>query len=503
VKPRLLPALLLLLLAAAPAPAGDGGPETDPFLAALAGKSGPDAVAAPSFDPDLAALSWTTRPRREIVDALAARLLRGEAKGWTGPAKEAPDLPAPPTRIPKDFDPGKFDVADRLASRVPADTAAAFFDSLRSAEAAVDGLSKFLPEALPGLCGDPPGGKRDALRRAIDMLLLPTIWRSNPEAPTGTRQIAVVASDPDLRWAPDVALVAEVDDASLVRFHRQASFSWEDRGLRHLRVEGLDAVSDDGSVRSFFGLEGGVAVWSTTRSLRDRVLAAAAGRVPTLLAPDPRAYALARRTFPASEGGALLVVPDAFLARINGAGFRARRAAALRCEAARLLVDAGAQAGAKNPVAGACPAGGEIVPARDGGSRCSLHGSARFPTPAGDVPAAGSTAADGVSFADLFSTRRLPIAVRWRKVPLEILAPWVNSAATAESLYSPFPPLPAPDVRAGRRSAMAGRAVRVDRIEEFLSAMTGLDPQATPAAGTSAVWAAGPSVERLRFVATR
>lgn len=379
-------------------------------------------AAAPDFDPDLAALSWTTRPRREIVDALAARLLRGEAKGWTELAKEMPPLPAPPSRIPEDFEVGKLEVADPLAARVPADTAVALFESLKAAEDAVEGLSEFLPEALPDLCDDPPGGKRDALRRGIEMLLLPTIWRSNPGVRTGTRQIAVVAADPDLRWAPDIALVAEVDDASLVLFHRRSTLSWEDRGRRRLRVDGLDAVSDDGSVRSFFTLEGGVAIWATTRSLRDRVLAAAAGKAPTLLSPDPRAYALARRTFPAKEGGALLVVPDAFLDRVNAAESRARRAAALRCEAARLLLDARTSAGAKGAAAWKCPAGGTLMPARGEGSTCSVHGSNSCPTPAGDLPAAGRTSADAVDPRDDFARGLIPVAARWKSTPLEILA---------------------------------------------------------------------------------
>jgi hypothetical protein len=421
VRPRAIP--LLLLVAAAPALAGDAPPESDPFLAALAGKSGPDAVAAPSFDPDLAAVSWTTRPRRDIVDALAARLLRGEAKGWFEPAKETPTLAAPPSRIPADFEAGKFEVVDRLAARVPADTAVAFFGSLREAEDAVDGLSKFLPEALPDLCGDPPGGKRDALRRAIEMLLLPTIWRSNPGVRTGTRQIAVVASDPDLRWAPDIALVAEVDDASLVRFYRQSTISWEDRGRRRYRVDGLDVVADDGSVRSFFALEGDVAVWATTKSLRDRIVAAAAGKAPTLLSPDPRAYALARRTFPAKEGGALLVVPDAFLARVNAGEFRARHAAALRCEAARLVRDAMSRAAVPVPAWGIPTSLCETLHLYSmgrGSSRCDRHGTAACPVPASAVPDGPMVAADAAGLTALGAASdpildgSIPIALRLR-----------------------------------------------------------------------------------------
>ncbi len=427
--PRALP--ILLLLAAAPALAGDAGPAQDPFALALLGKSGPVDVARPPFDPDLAAVSWTTRPRREVVDALAARLLRGEADGWFAAAKEVP-LPAPPPRIPADFDAGKFEVSDRLAARIPADAAVAFFGSLSEAEDAVDQLAKFLPGTLPGLCDDSPGGTRDALRRAVDMLLLPTIWRSNPGVRTGTRQIAVVASDPDLRWAPDIALVAEVDDASLVRFHRQSSLSWEDRGLRRFRVDGLDVVADDGSVRSYFALEGGVAIWATTKSLRDRILAVGSGKAPTLLSPDPRAYALARKTFPAAQGGALLVIPDAFLARLQSRELRSRRAAALRCEAVRLLRGArslaGSTANPKDAKDLVCPAGGEIrmVPGSPGSS-CSIHGSASFPTPLGDlpegVPSGFTAAALAAGGADVVLAGEIPVAVRWGGSPMEVLVP--------------------------------------------------------------------------------
>lgn len=407
-----------LLLAAAPVP-GD-----DPFLAAMAGKSGPDAVAAPSFDPDVEAVSWTTRPRREIVDALAARLLRGGAKGWFEPAKEGPAPPAPPSRFPEGFEAGEFKVADRLAARIPADAAAVFFDSLQEAETCVEELAKFLPRALPVPFGDAPGGRRDALALAVDRLLLPTIWRSNPNVRRGTRQAALLAADPDLRWAPEVALVVEVEDASLVRFHRMSTISWEDRGRRHLRVDGLDVVSDDGSVRSFFGLEGGIAVWSTGRAFRDRILAAAAGRAPTLLSPDPRAYALARATFPAADGGALLVIPDAFLERANSPAVRARRAAALRCDAVRMVAAARALGRAGEPPGCRleCPSGGTIsVSSGSHPVSCSIHGSALHRVPSGDLPDAGGTTAPAEG--DVVAGGAFPLAAHWGKGSREILVP--------------------------------------------------------------------------------
>jgi hypothetical protein len=427
VASRALP--ILLLLAAAPAPAGDAGPESDPFLAALAGRSGPDAVAAPDFDPDTEALSWTLRPRREIVDALAARLLRGEVKSWSDPAGEGFAFLGPPSRFPADFEPGKLEVTDRLAARIPADAAAAFFGSLEEAEVAVDQLSGLLPRVFPELCGEPQGGKRNALQRAMAMLLLPTIWGSNPGARTGIRQVAVVVSDPDLRWAPDIAVLAEVDDADLVRFHRRSTLSWEDRGLRRMRVDGLDVVSDDGSVLSFFALEGGMAVWSTTRALRTRILETNFGRMPSLLSPPSAAYALARRTFPAKEGGALLVVPDGFLVRADAPEFRARRAQALRCEAARLLLDARILAGAKDPMNDTvrlrCPSGGVFAPVANGtGSSCSVHGTVSSPVPLGDVP----PVPPGEVPALALSTGRghpvgdggLPLAARWNGSGFEV-----------------------------------------------------------------------------------
>ena len=414
---RALP--LLLLLAAAPAPE----PESDPFLAALAGKSGPDAVAAPSFDPDLEACSWSLRPRREIVDALAARLLRGEAKSWYEPAKEAPVPPPLPSRFPADFEAGKVEVSDRLAARVPADAAAVFFGSLTEAEVCIEGLSGFVPRALPVLGAPPAGGRDDALARAVESLLLPTIWRSNPAVQRGTRQAAVLVADPDVRGAPEVALVVEVEDASLVRFHRQSTLSFENRGTRRLRVEGLDATADDGSVRSFFALEGGIAVWSTGKAFRDRILAAAAGKAATLLTPDPRAYALARATFPPVEGQALLVVPDGFLERTNSAGIRARRAAALRCDAARLVAGTWSLSKAPRPegLALDCPSGGTItIAAGTGAGMCSVHGNAAHRVPLGDQPAAPPVAFAG---KDPVAAGAIPLAAAWRGGDLDVLVP--------------------------------------------------------------------------------
>jgi hypothetical protein len=488
VAARALPVLLLLL--GAPVLAGDA-PETDPFLAALAGRSGPDAVAAPSFDPDLEAVSWSLRPRREIVDALAARLLRGEAKGWSEPAKETPVLPAPPSRVPADFEPGKVEITDRLAAWVPADAAVVFLGSLGEAQDAVAALAKFLPEAFPGLCGDPPGGRRDALRRATEMLLLPTIWNSNPAARTGTRQVALVVSDPDVRWAPDIALLCEVDDATLVRSQRQATFSWEGRRPTGLRVEGLDAVSDDGSIRSFFALEGGIALWSTTRSLRERILAAGAGKAPALAAPPAKEYALARRTFPAAEGGALLLVPDAFLARVSAAKFRARRAAALRCEAVRLLLDAQTFATATEPGAGMgrpeCPVGG-VLQSRAGGagSSCGLHGVAGNAVPLGDLPSAATLECDATSMRadarpdDWIREGLVPAAIRWKAAPLEVLPPFPSNAAVMRFLdqvlqaieYSPR----SDGQRAERRRSLLDRILRMDQRESVLEQLTGLGP---------------------------
>ena len=310
------------------------------------------------------------------------------------------DAPAaPPARVPAEFDPAPVPRSDRLAAWVPADAAAVFFDSIAAAETEIAGITKALPAALPGLAGSATG-EGGALGRATEMLLLPSIWRANPAVRTGTRQVALVASDFDLGRAPDLALVVEVDDATLVRTQRAATFTWEDRTPRRLRIEGLDAWSDDGSVRSFFALEGGVAVWSTTRALRTRVLAAGASTAPSLLRPDACAWALARTAFPASEGGALLVVPDAMLARLDAAPVRARRAASLLCGAAR-----------GKPGGGACPAGGTIDPGGRGGGACSVHGTAAFPTPLGDLPEAAPTS-DAAATSDPVASGAIPAAAQ-------------------------------------------------------------------------------------------
>jgi hypothetical protein len=496
VRLRALP--IALLLAAAPARGGEDAPGRDPFVAALAGKSGPGAVAAPDFDPEAEAAAWTARPRREIVDALAARLLRGEARWDAPPSGAPPALPDPPSRIPADFEPGRVEVADRLAARVPADAAAVFFGSLDAAETAVGELSAFLPRALPVLCGDPPDGTRDALRRAVEMLLLPTIWRSNPQVRRGIRQVALVVADPDPRWAPDLALVAEVDDASLVLFHRRSTLSWEDRGARRYRADGLDLVADDGSVRSHFALEGGVAVWSTTRSLRERILAAAAGRAASLATPPAAAYALARRTFPAAEGGALLVVPDAFLARANSADLRGRRLAALRCEAARLLLDARSlrKEGAEGGPALSCPSGGTLFPkAAAAGASCSIHGTAEFPAPLGGVTGRCHLAVSPSS--DLIATGALPLAARWAPPPnplplapvLEMLLPPGRACARLISGLSPAVQDPAAEDTGARNRRRLNRILEAgvppERVVDSFVALSGLH---AVGGGGGAVW---------------
>ena len=322
------------------------------------------------------------------------------------------DAPAaPPARVPAEVDPAGVPRTDRLAAWVPADAAAVFFDSIAAAEKEIAGIAAALPGALPVLAPEKPteGG---ALGRATEMLLLPSIWRANPAVRTGTRQVALVVSDLDLGRAPDLALVVEVDDATLVRTQRAATFTWEDRTPRRLRVEGLDAWSDDGSVRSFFALEGGVAVWSTTRALRARVLAAGAASAPSLLRPDARAWALARTAFPAAEGGALLVVPDAMLARLDAAPVRGRRAASLRCAAAR-----------SQPGGGACPSGGTIDPGGRGGASCSIHGTAAHPVPLGDLPEAAPPADGVVDPADPVASGAIPAAVQAAGGRLRALVP--------------------------------------------------------------------------------
>jgi hypothetical protein len=478
-------------------------PPRDPFLAALAGRSGPEAVAAPGFDAEAEAFSWSLRPRREVVDGLAARLLRGEARGWAEPSPSVVLLLPPPPRIPPDFDPSGVPVSDPLAAWVPADAAAVFFPSLREAEDLVAGMAFHLAKCLPALFGDPPGGRREALRRAAERILLPTIWAANPGVRTGTRRVALVAADPDLRWGADVALVAEVDDASLVTFHRRASLRWEGRAGRTLRVEGLDAVSDDGSIRSFFGMEGGVAVWSTTRDLRDRILAAGSGRGDSLLRPDRRAFALARRTFPASEGGALLVVPEGLLARANDPLVRARRAAALRCEAARLLLDASSLAGANvshiDTITPACPAGGVLRPvAGAAGSSCSIHGTASDPVPLGDLPEARPSAADGAAAArgrpldgvfDGVHAGALPVAARFPGrggsadgKRLEILVP---PASPGTRLLGILAADPGGILRGGKDPPDPRREAGPLRGDpaRILSALTGIGPPSADAEG--------------------
>jgi hypothetical protein len=408
---RPLPAAALVLLALPFAAARGGEPERDPFVAALRGLAGREAVAEPGFDAAGEASAWTLRPRREIVDGLALRILRGEAvaidarEAGPGELVEPADAPAP----------AAAPLADPLAPWLPADAAAALFPSLDGARAAVDGLLHHLPRLLPRVAADPPWRRRDAFARASGSLLLPTLWGSNPYARTGLREVAVVAADPDLRGAPDVALVGIVEDASLVRAQRLATFSWEERGRRPLRVEGLDATAGDGSVRSFFALEGGVAIWATTRALRKRILDAGAGRAPSLATAPAADLRRARAAFPAAAGGALLVLPDAFVARIGRPEVRRARFDALLCEAERLLVDAG------RPEGRACPSGGALRPAPGrGGASCGIHGTAAFPAPLADLAGAAVAAAAPGLPAD---RGPFPPAAHWEGATLSVLLP--------------------------------------------------------------------------------
>jgi hypothetical protein len=407
-----VPRQFLPIALAAVAAAGEGPAPGDALRAALEGRGDPASVPAPGFDPELAALSWGERPREEVIEALAARLVRGEARAWFEPAPDLPPLPDPPGSGAPAAEGPLPPVADRLASWVPADAAALFHGSLDEALTAGSGRAVLLRAAFGGgPRGDGPwyaGAVDDALGR----LLLPAIWRSNPGVRTGTRQAAVVLGDPGLERGLDLALAVEVDDATLVLSHRRATFAWEDRSPRRLLVEGLDARTEDGAVRSFFALEGGVAVWSTTRALRDRILAAGAGRIPSLLRPDPREYAAARRAFPASEGGLLAILPEGFAARANARASRAARAAALRCEAALLWIEARAAAG-RDPPAASCPAGGTLAPGRT--ASCSVHGTRAYPVPLGDLPAARPSRADGGIPEDALGRGELPRAARRRE----------------------------------------------------------------------------------------
>ncbi len=291
---------------------------------------------------------------------------------------------------------------DGLASWVPANAAAVFFPSLEAAASAAEILARRLPEVLPGLCAAAPDGSREPLSRMIDMLLLPTIWRTNPNVKTGTRAVALVVADPDVARAPDVALVCEVEDATRVRGHRSASLVFEDRARARFRTDDLDAWSDDGAVRSFFALEGGVAVLSTTRDLRERILAAGAGRAPSLASAAPDDLEAARTAFPAEEGDGLLVVPAAFLVRANSRELRARHALSRGCEAARVGLYGADLRRRAVPGAGEsrltdhrCPAGGTVSAGGPAGPVCALHGTTAWPVPLGDLPGARGSAEPG------------------------------------------------------------------------------------------------------------
>ncbi|MHC4821392.1 MAG: hypothetical protein ACYTDX_06700, partial [Planctomycetota bacterium] len=396
----------LLVLVAALLSVGQEVP--DPFDAVTRSPDSVAGVRRPDGFTEADSIEWGHLPRRAMVAGLAALYLRGEltpVSAW----KHASSFERPPRVLRReDLIPGVARKMARahpgeatprpalrlpaLASWVPKDAAVAFFASIDEAERCIASLAGLLDRHLPALVSERGRGDRAALERAVERLLLPTIWRANPGVPTGTGAVAIVISDPDLRGAPDVALLVQVTDLGRLVSQRRASFRWESTRTR-FRTDGLDARTDDGSVRSFFGVDGGIAVFSTTKSLRRRIIDA--GRSGGLPGAVDGLRLVAAQLVGDRADAAILYVPEGFLAAVDSLSLRARRMASLRCEAMRLLVDGRNLTGCEDVfrVPGGrleCPTGGKfhVVPSRTG-STCSIHGSALHPVPLGDVDESG------------------------------------------------------------------------------------------------------------------
>jgi hypothetical protein len=477
------PLAVALIVAAGAIPGAPADPACDPFAALLRGEERP----VPAIDADLAAVSWGTASREEIF---AAWLSPPAADGHEVPEFDGSWSPPPP-RGAAGLRAPPAPRSDPLLAWIPGDAAVVLFPSLPAALDAVDRLGRSLPALLPGLCGDGPWGARDALRRGMDRLLLPSAWGANPEAPTGVRSVALVVADPDLRGACEVALVAEVEDASLVLGRRRGTLSFESRGRERFRVEGLDARTDDGSVRSWFACEGGVAIWSASRDLRERVLAAGAGRAPSLCA-DPAASD-ARRAFPAAAGGALLVVPDGFVARAGSEALRLRREQSLFCAALMLDLDAWSlretRAGANYRTV-SCPSGGGAPRwrVRDAGAFCPRHGSVANPEPLGDHgdAASGRLANDATLDRARQRLARAPDAVAEGALPIAALLPSDGRGVDGMELLVPSG---APGEALLRRLAAWARAPEDDGGAGILQRLEALSSLGIDAARVPAVYA--------------
>jgi hypothetical protein len=339
--------------------------ESSPLLEALEGRPAPPWTAESLLE---TMIPWADAPHDATQDADVA-------------TSREPVLPegSPPPPL-----------TEHLAAFVPADTAVAFFDSVDAADDACASMSGLLMTAFPDAFDARPDGDAALVARTIDRLGLPPIWRANPGVRTGLRRIAVVVDDVDLSGAAGVALLGEVDDLSLLLGHRRAGFRWEDGHRERFRVEGLDATTDDGSVRSHFAYESGIAVFSTSRALRERILALVRG-TPAGAAAAPRSMretgfpAAARGVFPKEEEDVLFLVPDAFLATAIAPHIALKRSRATRCMLERLRTDGAALRRASVPPV-RCPEGGSISPrAGAAGASCTVHGCTAGPVPLSDV----------------------------------------------------------------------------------------------------------------------
>lgn len=111
-----------------------------------------------------------------------------------------------------------------LAAWAPADRPFVRFRSVEAAYRFTDAADR-LAARLLAAHGD--GRDHGTLRWALHDLLLPTIWRTNPEGERGAGEVAVVLESPYGRGRPEVAALFRITDPEIHRMHVEAGISQE------------------------------------------------------------------------------------------------------------------------------------------------------------------------------------------------------------------------------------------------------------------------------------
>jgi len=142
----------------------------------------------------------------------------------------------------------------------------------RSVEAAfrfVD-LADDLAQRLAAAQGE--GGDRGTLRLTLHHLLLPSIWRANPNGRKGVAECALIVAPPYRRGALDAAVVLRIVDPELHDHETRAGVALESRPGHLWRPEG-DPFPERRVRTAVRAVAGDCEVVATSEALLERVLA--------------------------------------------------------------------------------------------------------------------------------------------------------------------------------------------------------------------------------------